>query len=76
MNRNTLLVSVGFMAVFALAITTTDIINTTGNKVGLLLAEAQQLASGVTVGNNTTMGSSVTIGDNTTMGSSVTVVIT
>jgi carbonic anhydrase/acetyltransferase-like protein (isoleucine patch superfamily) len=52
------------MAVFALAITTTDMINTTGNKVGLLLAEAQQLASGVTVGNNTTLGSSVTVGNN------------
>ena len=73
MNRNTLLISVGFMAVFALAITITDMINTTGNKVGLLLAEAQQLASGVTVGNNTTMGSSVTVGNNTTMGSSVTI---
>ncbi len=52
------------MAVFAFAVTTTDMINTTGNKIGLLLAEAQQLASGVTIGNNTTMGSSVTIGDN------------
>ena len=61
------------MAVFAFAVTTTDMINTTGNKIGLLLAEAQQLASGVTIGNNTTMGSSVTIGNNTTMGSSVTI---
>jgi UDP-3-O-[3-hydroxymyristoyl] glucosamine N-acyltransferase len=71
--NSTLLVSAGFMAVFAFAVTTTDMINTTGNKIGLLLAEAQQLASGVTIGNNTTMGSSVTIGNNTTMGSSVTI---
>jgi UDP-3-O-[3-hydroxymyristoyl] glucosamine N-acyltransferase len=71
--NSTLLVSVGFMAVFAFAVTTTDMINTTRNKNGLLLAEAQQLASGITIGNNTTMGSSVTIGNNTTMGSSVTI---
>ncbi len=81
MNGHAILVSVWIMALFAAATTVTTIgmTNTTGNRIGMLLVEAQQqqnanvvtIGNCVTIGDNTTLASSVTIGDNATIAENV-----
>ena len=63
MKRHTVLLSTVIVTVVILIIMMSRV-ETRGNKIGLSLAEAQQIAAGVTIGDNTTMESSVTIGDN------------